>query len=101
MVYKLPANAGDTGDAGSTPGSGRYPEGGNGNPLQYSCLENPMDRVAQQAIVHGVSNGWTQLSTHPLFWNSLFLAQYNTHTKLNTPNFLSTEAVNMMGDIYG
>ena len=43
------ANAGDTGDVGSIPGSGRYPGGGNGNPLQYSCLENPRDRAAWQA----------------------------------------------------
>ena len=42
-------NAGDTGDSGSIPGLGRYPGGGNGNPLQYSCLENPMDRGAWQA----------------------------------------------------
>ena len=40
----LPADAGDTGDASSIPGSGRFPGGGHGNPLQYSCLENPMDR---------------------------------------------------------
>ena len=93
MVHKPPANAGDTGDAGSTSGSGGYPEGGNGNPLQYSCLENPMDRGAQQAIVHDVANRWTQLSTHALFWNNLFLVQYNIHTKLNTLNFLLTEAI--------
>ena len=41
MVKNLPANAGDTGDVGSIPGSGRSPEGENGNPLQYSCLEDP------------------------------------------------------------
>ena len=52
-VVKNPtANAGD---AGSIPGSGRSPEGGNGYPLQYSCLENPMDRGAWRAIVHGVT----------------------------------------------
>ena len=48
-----PAHAGDTGDVGSIPGSGRSPGAGNGNPLQYSCLENPMDRGAWQATVHG------------------------------------------------
>ena len=99
MVNKPPANAGDTGDAGPTSGSGGYPERGNGNPLQDSCLGNPMDRGAQQASVHHVANSWTQLSTHGLFWNSLFLVQYNIRTKLNTLNFLSTEAINMMGDI--
>ena len=46
MVKNLPANAGDLGDLGSIPGSGRPPGGGHGNPLQYSCLENPVDRGA-------------------------------------------------------
>ena len=54
-VKDLPANAGDTRDTGSIPGSGKSPGVGNGNPLQYSCLENPMDRGAWQAIVHGVA----------------------------------------------
>ena len=45
----LPANAGDLRDVGSIPGWGRFPGEGNGNPLQYSCLENPMDRGAWQA----------------------------------------------------
>ena len=49
-VKNLPANAGDT---GLIPGFGRSPEGGNGNTLQYSCLENPFDRGASQAMVHG------------------------------------------------
>ena len=47
MVKNPPANAGDTGDAGSIPESGRSPGGGNGNSLQYSCLESPMDRGAR------------------------------------------------------
>ena len=46
VVKNLPANAGDARDLGSTPESGRSPAGGHGNPLQYSCLENPMDRGA-------------------------------------------------------
>ena len=54
MVKNLPANAGDARDTGSTPGSGRSPEVGNGNPLQYSCLENFMDRGAWQATVKGL-----------------------------------------------
>ena len=45
-------------------GQGRAPGGGNGNPLQYSCLESPMDRAAWPATAHGVAKGWTQLSTH-------------------------------------
>ena len=56
MVKNLPANAGDARDSGSIPGSGRYPGDGNGNPLQYSCLENPMDRGAWRDTVHGVVN---------------------------------------------
>ena len=55
-VKNSPANAGDTGDAGSIPGSGRCPGEGNGNPLQYSYLENPMDRGGWQAIVHVVTS---------------------------------------------
>ena len=54
VVKNLPANAGDIRDEGSFPGSGRSPGEGNGNPLQYSCLENPMDRGAWWATVHGV-----------------------------------------------
>ena len=52
MVKNPPANAGDT---DLIPGSGRLPGEGNGNPLQYSCLDNPMDREAWQAIVYGVA----------------------------------------------
>ena len=52
MVKNPPANAGDV---GSVPGLGRSPGGGNGNPLQYSCLGNPMDRGAWWATVHGVA----------------------------------------------
>ena len=59
MVKNLPANAGDAGDAGLIPRLGRYPGEGNGNPLQYSCLGNPMDRGAWWATVHGVSKSQT------------------------------------------
>ena len=52
----------NAGDLGSIPGSGRSPGEGNGNPLQYSCPENPMDRGAWQAIVHGVTKSRTRLS---------------------------------------
>ena len=67
MVKNPPANAGDITDADFMPGSGRSPGGGHGNPLQYSCLENPMDRGASTdrgawwAIVHRVAKSWTQL----------------------------------------
>ena len=63
MVEKPPANAGDAGDVSLIPGSGRSPGGGNGNPLQYSCLGNPMDRGAWWATVHGVTKSQTRLST--------------------------------------
>ena len=61
VVKKPPANAGDKRDMGSIPGSGRSPGGGHNNPLQYSCLENPMDRGAWWATVHRVAKNWTQL----------------------------------------
>ena len=59
VVKNPPANAGD---AGSIPGSGRSPGGGNGNPLQYSCLENSMDTGTWWATVHGVAKSQTRLS---------------------------------------
>ena len=59
VVKNLPANAGDIGDSGLIPGLGRSPREGNGNPLQYSCLENSMDRGVWQATVHGVANSQT------------------------------------------
>ena len=62
VVKILPANAGDTGDVGSIPAVGRTPGGGNGSPLQYSCLENSMDRGAWRPIVHGAAKSPTQLS---------------------------------------
>ena len=55
VVKNPPANAGDVKDLGSIPGSGRSPGGGHGNPLQYSCLENPIDRGAWQSTVHKVA----------------------------------------------
>ena len=61
MVKKLPPNAGDVRDAGSIPGSGRSSGGGNGNPLQYSCLKHPMDRGAWQAMAHRVAKSQTQM----------------------------------------
>ena len=59
---ELSCSAGDTGDADSIPGSGRSPGAGNGNPLQYFCLKNPMDRGAWQATVQSVAKGQTCLS---------------------------------------
>ena len=62
MVKNLPANAGDSGDAGSIPGSGRSPGEEKGNSLQYSCLGNPKDRGAWWATVHWVTKSQTRLS---------------------------------------
>ena len=67
VIKNLPANAGDVRDTGSTPESGRSPGGGHGNPLQYSCLEKPMDRRLWRATVRGVAKNHTgleQLSMH-------------------------------------
>ena len=61
VVKNLPASAGDIRDVGSIPGSGKSPGGGNGNPPQYSCLENPMDKGAWWATVHGVTKSQMQL----------------------------------------
>ena len=61
VVKNLLANAGDLRDAGLIPGLGRSSGGGHGNPPQYSCLENPMDRGAWQVTVHGVTQSQTEL----------------------------------------
>ena len=61
MVKNSPANIGDM---GSIPGSGRSLGEGNGKPLQYSCLGNPMDKGAWQVAVHGVEKSWTRLSDY-------------------------------------
>ena len=76
----LVANAGDL---GSVLGLGRCPGAGHGNPLQYPCLENPMNRRARQATVHGVTESWTQLSMH---------ACTHTHTHTHTPRELGLNA---------
>ena len=69
-------NAGDPGDAGSVPGLGRSPVEGNGNPLQYSCLENPMEGGAWQATVHGVAKSRTRLSDFTILY------MQGTHTSV-------------------
>ena len=78
VVKNQPANTGDIWDTGSISGSGRSPGGGHGNSLQYSCLENPMDRGAWWVPVHSVAKSRTQLKhlsmkAHPL--KQLFLSQ--------------------------
>ena len=71
VVKNLPANVGDTGNVGVIPGSGRYFGGGNGNPLQYACLENPMDRGAWWATVMGFREFYMteQLSMHTFIFH--------------------------------
>ena len=71
VVKNLHASAGDTGDSGSVSGLGRSCGGGNGSPLQYSCLEIPMGRGVWhgQAIVQGFAESQTQLSMHAYMWN--------------------------------
>ena len=68
VVKNSPAKAGDTRDAGSILGSGRCPGEINGNPLLYSCLENPTNRGAWQATVHGVTKNWTPLNVHHILY---------------------------------
>ena len=77
MVKNPSANAGDV---GLIPGSGRSPGEGNGNWLQYSCLDNPMDRGAWRATVHGVAKSHTQLSD-----------QNKTKNKKNNDNNISVD----------
>ena len=78
VVKNPPANTGDIRDVGSIPGSERSPGGGNGNPLQYSCLENPMDREAWQATVHRVVKG--RADTTEATWNA---HMHTIHTTLH------------------
>ena len=83
VVKNSSGRAGKVRDGGSIPGSGRSPEGGRGNPLQDSCLENLMDRGVLQATVHGVTKSWTwlkQLSKHacmPLKWTAWWLTRHS------------------------
>ena len=87
VVKNPPANAGGIIDSGSIPGQGRSPGGGHGNPLQYSCLENPMDRGAWRATVHRVTRSWTrlkQLSTYAWVTNTNTLRGHMWETNSST-----------------
>jgi len=79
VVKNLLINAGDM---GSIPGLGRSPGGGNGNPLQYSCLGNPMDRGAWQATVHGVTNATEQLNNSNNSITESLCCTFETNTAL-------------------
>ena len=74
------ASAYNVGDPGSIPGSGRSPGEGNGNALQYSCLENPMDGGSWQATVHGVAKSWTRLSAFTSLCQGLKLSPGDAKT---------------------
>ena len=78
MAQRLKTSACNVGDLGSIPGSGRYPGEGNGNPLQYSCLETPMDGGAWWATVHGEAKTRTRLSD---FTDSLYYMTFTTILK--------------------
>ena len=82
VVKNPPANAEARGDAGSIPGSGRSPGVGNGNRLQYSCLENSMDREVWWATIHGVARSWTRLSDLSTQSEALFLLNTNSRPAL-------------------
>ena len=79
MVKNMPTNAGDTGDVGSIPESGRSPRVGNGNALQYSCLEKSVDRGAWWATIHKVTNNQIQLYIHTYTYIQLILYVYSIH----------------------
>ena len=90
----------NAGDPGSIPGLGRSPGEGNDNPLQYSCLENPMDRGAWLAIVHRVAKSWTRLGDF-----TFFLSLYEdlqgpsrTNTKKNSKNKKKPDVLFIIGD---
>ena len=67
MLKNPPTSAGAAGDVGLIPGSGRFPGEGNGYPFQYSCLENPIDRGALRAVVHGIAKNQIRLSMQIMY----------------------------------
>ena len=82
MVKNLPANVEDVGGTGWIPGLGRPPGGAHGNPLQYSCLENPMNRGAWQITVHRVTKSWTQSDLAHIHIIALY-AENHSSTQFN------------------
>ena len=91
MVKNPATNAGDIRDMDSTPGLGRSPGGGYGNLLQYSCLENPMDRGAWQATAHRVTQSRTQRSD--------FIHTHIKRTALSSPGFHTSSWANPLGSV--
>ena len=103
VVKDLPDNASVAGDLAPILGSGRSPGGGNGNPLQYFCLENPIDRGAWQTIVHGVAKSQTRLSNweqsdRMLPWN-LHASKFIQNTCYNQYRILYCFLVNSLYSI--
>ena len=82
VVKNLPANAGDIRDPGSIPGLGKSPGGGHDNPLQHSCLENPMDRGTWQAIVPRVTKSQTRLKQLSMHINGYKVSSQGNETVL-------------------
>ena len=95
VVKNPPANAGDTRDLGLIPESGRSPTEGNVYPLQYSCLENPMDRGVHGITVHGVTKSWTQLSTQCVYMSMSVLISRFILPSPSSP--VSTNAIEASG----
>ena len=83
MVKNSPANAGDIRAMGSIPGSGRSPGGKNGNPFQYSCLENPIDKEAWQATAHGVTKSQTPLKRLSMHARMLLTLGFSASDRLS------------------
>ena len=120
VVKNPPASAGDLRDLGLISGSWRYPGGEHGNPFQYSCLENPLDRGAWWATVHGVSKsktGLKQLSTHTctivfeqvnykIFFKELFQITFDLsktrkpYAPVNRKNYLISSAITSKPSLY-
>ena len=97
VVKNPPVNAGDIRDAGPTPLWGRCPGGGHDNPLQYSCLENPMDRGAWWATVHGVAKSRTRLKQLSTCTRSLHKALFGAFLfSLCLPTWLREELHNFL-----
>ena len=100
VVKNLPANTGDTREVGLIPGLGRSPGGGRGNLLQYSCLENPMDRGAWRATVPGVAKSRTQLkglSLHTNRWRVQFSAWWPLTGEEQRPGVCSPAQLGLLG----
>ena len=95
VVKNTPANAGDLRDLDSVRGLGRSPWGGHGNPFQYSCLENPMDRGAWQAMVHGAAKSWAWLN-----WLSMHCCLANITKNWNVyQEYISFYAFNLLSTV--